>query len=74
MFKLIQFLFLIFNPFLLSPAFSQSMDGLKEIVTIQQEKIARIENNVKNLILSVIDIIFKFINVSRLNQIYSLYL
>ena len=50
MFKLIQFLLLIFNPFLLSPAFSQSMDGLKEIVTIQQEKIARIENNVKNLI------------------------
>ena len=50
MFKLIQFLFLIFNPFLISPAFSQSMDGLKEIVTIQQEKIARIENNVKNLI------------------------
>ena len=50
MFKLIQFLFLIFNPFLISPAFSQSMDCLKEIVTIQQEKIARIENNVKNLI------------------------
>ena len=50
MFKLIQFLFLILNHFLLSPAFSQSMDGLKEIVTIQQEKIARIENNVKNLI------------------------
>ena len=50
MFKLIQFLFLIFNSFLFSPAFSQSLDGLKEIVTIQQEKIARIENNVKNLI------------------------
>ena len=50
MFKLIQFLILIFNPFLLSPAFSQNIDGLKEIVTIQQEKIARIENNIKNLI------------------------
>ena len=50
MFKFIQFLFLIFNSFLFSPAFSQSLDGLKEIVTIQQEKIARIENNVKNLI------------------------
>ena len=33
-----------------SPVFSQSLDGIKEIVTIQQEKIARIENDLKNLI------------------------
>lgn len=33
-----------------SPVFPQSLDGLKEIVTIQQEKIARIENDLKNLI------------------------
>ena len=33
-----------------SPVLSQSLDGLKEIVTIQQEKIARIENDLKNLI------------------------
>ena len=33
-----------------SPVFSQSLDGLKEIVAIQQEKIARIENDLKNLI------------------------
>ena len=33
-----------------SPVFSQSLDGLKEIVTIQQEKIARIENDLKKLI------------------------
>ena len=32
------------------PVSSQSLDGLKEIVTIQQEKIARIENDLKNLI------------------------
>ena len=33
-----------------SPVLPQSLDGLKEIVTIQQEKIARIENDLKNLI------------------------
>lgn len=33
-----------------SPVFSQNLDGLKEIVTNQQEKIARIENDLKNLI------------------------
>ena len=27
-----------------------NLDGIKEIVTIQQEKIARIENDLKNLI------------------------
>ena len=32
------------------PVFSQSLDGLKEIITIQQEKIARIENDLKSLI------------------------
>ena len=32
------------------PVSSQSLDGLKEIVTIQQEKIGRIENDLKNLI------------------------
>ena len=37
--------------FLISlPVFSQSLDGLKEIITIQQEKIARIENDLKSLI------------------------
>ena len=33
-----------------SPVFPQSLDGLKEIITLQQEKIARIENDLKNLI------------------------
>jgi TolA-binding protein len=33
-----------------SPVFPQSLDGLKEIITLQQEKIARIENELKNLI------------------------
>jgi len=42
-------IFLLFN-FAWSPASSQNIDGIKEIVTIQQEKISRIEETVKKLI------------------------
>ena len=42
-------IFLLF-PFVWSPASSQNIDGIKEIVTIQQEKISRIEETVKKLI------------------------
>ncbi|MBL6679690.1 MAG: hypothetical protein ISQ39_02780 [Alphaproteobacteria bacterium] len=42
-------IFLLF-PFVWSPASSQNIDGIKEIVTIQQEKISRIEDTVKKLI------------------------
>lgn len=42
-------IFLLFN-FVSSPASSQNIDGIKEIVTIQQEKISRIEETVKKLI------------------------
>ena len=50
MHKFIRVISLLFIFLLSSPVFSQSLDGLKEIVTIQQEKIARIENDLKNLI------------------------
>ena len=42
-------IFLLF-PLVWSPASSQNIDGIKEIVTIQQEKISRIEETVKKLI------------------------
>jgi len=42
-------IFLLFT-FVWSPAASQNIDGIKEIVTIQQEKISRIEETVKKLI------------------------
>ena len=42
-------IFLLFS-FVWSPASSQNIDGIKEIVTIQQEKISRIEETVKKLI------------------------
>jgi len=42
-------IFLLFT-FVWSPASSQNIDGIKEIVTIQQEKISRIEETVKKLI------------------------
>ena len=41
-------IFLLF-PFVWSPASSQNIDGIKEIVTIQQEKISRIEETVKKI-------------------------
>ena len=50
MHKFIRVISLLFIFLLSSPVSSQSLDGLKEIVTIQQEKIARIENDLKNLI------------------------
>ena len=50
MHKFIRVIFLLIILLLSSPVFPQSLDGLKEIVTIQQEKIARIENDLKNLI------------------------
>ena len=48
--KFIRVISLLIIFLLSSPVFSQSLDGIKEIVTIQQEKIARIENDLKNLI------------------------
>ena len=50
MHKFIRVISLVIIFLLSSPVFPQSLDGLKEIVTIQQEKIARIENDLKNLI------------------------
>ena len=50
MHKFIRVISLLIIFLLSSPVFPQSLDGLKEIVTIQQEKIARIENDLKNLI------------------------
>ena len=50
MHKFIRGISLLFIFLLSPPVFSQGLDGLKEIVTIQQEKIARIENDLKNLI------------------------
>ena len=50
MHKFIRVISLLIIFLLSSPVSSQSLDGLKEIVTIQQEKIARIENDLKNLI------------------------
>ena len=50
MHKYIRVISLLIILLLSSPVFPQSLDGLKEIVTIQQEKIARIENDLKNLI------------------------
>ena len=46
---------LIYSLFLLSSslAISQSIDGLQEIVKIQQEKISTIEDNLKKLIGSI---------------------
>ena len=38
---------------LIGPAHSQSIEGLKDIVSVQQEKISRIEDNLKKLIGSV---------------------
>jgi TolA-binding protein len=50
MHKFIRVISLLIFFLLSSSVFSQSLDGLKEIITIQQEKIARIENDLKNLI------------------------
>ena len=50
MHKFIRGISLLFIFLLSPPVFSQGLDGLKEILTIQQEKIARIENDLKNLI------------------------
>ena len=33
---------------LIGPANSQSIEGLKDIVSVQQDKISRIEDNLKN--------------------------
>ena len=52
MFKFIINIFLsIF--LLIGPANSQSIDGIKDIVSVQQDKISRIEDNLKKLIGSV---------------------
>ena len=45
----VSFLFLIFS----SVAFSQSIEGLQEIVKLQQDKISSLEDNLKNLIGSI---------------------
>ena len=50
MHKFLRVISLLIIFLLSSPVFPQGLDGLKEIVTIQQEKIARIENDLKNLI------------------------
>lgn len=47
------------------PVFSQNKDGLKEIVSLQQEKIARIETNLKTLIGSL----EKLTNIDNKNKI-----
>ena len=46
----IYYVILLLFTFVWSPAASQNIDGIKEIVTIQQEKISRIEETVKKLI------------------------
>ena len=46
----IYYVILLLFTFVWSPASSQNIDGIKEIVTIQQEKISRIEETVKKLI------------------------
>jgi hypothetical protein len=45
--------FLLFSFLLIGPAMSQSLEGLKDIVSVQQEKILRIEDNLKKLIGSI---------------------
>merc|ERR1712086_791486 len=44
---------LLFSLLLMGPANSQSIEGLKDIVSVQQDKISRIEDNLKKLIGSV---------------------
>ncbi len=54
MFKFYIKIVLLFFSFLISSsAISQSMDGLKEVVSSQQEKIATIESTLKKLIGSI---------------------
>ena len=48
--KILILIFLILSP---SFAFTQSIDGIKEIVKIQQDKISNIEDNLKKLIGSI---------------------
>jgi len=50
MHKFIRVISLLIFFLLSSPVSSQSLDGLKDIIAIQQEKIARIENDLKSLI------------------------
>ena len=49
MFKPIKILILVLFSFSSTLAYSQSVDGLKEIVKIQQDKISSIEDNLKKL-------------------------
>ena len=52
MFRLYK-LILLFAFLTVKPAFSQNIEGLKDIVSFQQEKITRIEDNLKQLIGSI---------------------
>ena len=53
MFKSLKILVLVLFLFSTSLAFSQSIDGLQEIVKLQQDKISSIEDNLKKLIGSI---------------------
>ena len=50
MIKLRYILISIFLFFYILPAYSQTIEGLKDIVSFQQEKISRIEDNLKKLV------------------------
>ena len=51
--RILKITILIFFSLLPSFAFTQSIDGIKEIVKIQQDKISNIEDNLKKLIGSI---------------------
>ena len=50
MYKLRYLIILILLVFCVSPVYSQTIEGLKDIVSFQQEKISRIEDNLKKLV------------------------
>lgn len=53
MFKLHRYFTLVLLLLVASPSFGQSMDGIKNIINLQQEKISRLEDNLKRLIGSI---------------------
>ena len=50
MIKLRYILISIFLFFYIVPVYSQTIEGLKDIVSFQQEKITRIEDNLKKVV------------------------
>ncbi len=55
MFKFYSCLLILISLSIVKPVMSQSIEGLKDIVSFQQEKISRIEDNLKKLVGSIED-------------------